>query len=443
MGVSEATEKAIQNIRSMTGGTRGMASNAPSAYASRQKRYFDEATSLFIRQYAKYASDYVSARVQGLLQDDFYAWTTQTIRMADVITAKSANTRMMDDHKIILFDNPAIGYMPPGAKLETMGSTWLSVNPQNISSPVAGGLVRRCNAVWKHLDFYGNILSEPLIVNKSTALANDNDEQDIVLITKGYFDMTVQYNDQTAQLKQNSRLILGAAAYAITGYSAFTQEFTDDYNSVHLLNFTLRYEEPNDTDDMLNRVAGGKAFRWDITIAGTGTIINGMTTQLTAESKRNGTSVTTTEQNPISYVWSSDRLDVATVDATGLVTAIAPGTCVITAALEQNPDITATFVITVEEAESGETAVRFASTIPSMLTPYTAIRLTAEVIAGGEVTQDIVKWTFGGADTSAYTTEVDGNTVTIRCWQGSVKPLQVTASYGETMDTARIELRGI
>ena len=441
--MSDTVNKAIKNIQSMNGSTYSGESNEPLAYSDRRKRYFDEATSVFLKKYARYASDYMSAQVQGLLKDDFYAWTTQTVRMADIISAKSASIRMIDDHKIVLFDNPAISYFPPGAKLETMGSTWLSINPQNISSSVSGGLVRRCNAVWRHLDFYGNVLSEPMIVEKSRALSSESDAQDIVLITKGYFDVTVQYNEETSQLKQNSRIILGSSAYAITGFSDFIQEFTNDYNSVRLLNFTLRYEEPNETDDMVNYVAGGLTFQWDITISGTSTISEGMKSQLTATSSRNGVVVASSEQYPINYIWTSDLPDVASVDTTGLVTAVGPGKCNITAALEQNPTITETYEIVVEESGAGADVVRFVSTIPNLITPYTAFSLKAEVIVDGTVTENVVTWTFSEADTQAYTTEIDGNTVEIHCWQGSVTPLVITASYGESAITAQIELRGI
>lgn len=169
--------------------------------------------------------------------------------------------------------------MRQGTKINTMGCTWLVTNPSNLSNTVGNGIAQRCNAVWNYLDYYGNVMSEPIVVENLRAHASTPDDQQSALITKGYFVLVMQYNEATAQLDTNSRIILGTAAYVITGYSDFSQEFTGDYSTIRLLSFDARYEEPNYViDDMENHVAGGKTFSWEIGISGPPSLKVGTTT---------------------------------------------------------------------------------------------------------------------------------------------------------------------
>lgn len=432
----------IKNANLISGNLKPVISNEPEQYHNRQKQYFADETSAFVKRYAKYASDFVDAEVQGLDPTDFYAWQKQRVRMADIVRPTAAATRIIDDHKIVLFESNNIDYFPAGAKLVTMGSTWLAINPQNISNVVGSGLVRRCNAVWNYLDYYGNICSEPIIIQKPNTLANENDEQAYVLITKGYFDVIAQYNPATAQLGQNSRIILGSAAYAVTGFSDFISEFTGDYDSIHLVYFSLRYQEPNETDDLVNHVAGGNEFTWNIEIEGKPVLAVGDTVKLSALSVRNGGNVISTSQFPIGYIWTSSNVNIATVDVNGNVTAISEGNCIITATLQQNCKHKASYEITV--AGSAYTPhVEFLSTVPAALQAYEETEITAVYYENGKATPDTVLWDFSGADEAAYSVNINGSSISIRCWEGSVNPLQIKAICNGVEITAEIKLEGI
>ena len=221
-----------------------------------------EAATEFVHKYAKYATDYFDADVQGLDPNDPDGWETVQIRMADISTVSAATLRRQDDYKIILFADESIDYVRLGTKIRTMGSMWLVVNPQNISSAVGCAIIQRCRTVWNWLDWYGRMQSEPLCVEKGELLSNDSDMQEYALITKGYVNVVCQRNEATKNLATNSRIILGSGAYKITGFGDFTQEFTGDYDSVRLLEFAARYEPPNlEIDDMERHIAGGNGRR--------------------------------------------------------------------------------------------------------------------------------------------------------------------------------------
>lgn len=433
----------IRNIGVMSGDCRGTGKNSPAQYSGRKRQYLGSGSACFINQYAKYASDFFEAQAQGLDPKDFSAWRTVALRMSDIVKPSAFMTRNADDYKKILIADRDADYIPPGAKFVTMGSTWLCINPENISSASGTAAVQRCNAAWNHLDWYGNVLSEPIAVEQQLAKASTPDEQDYLLITKGYYDVKCQYNEYTAQLGENSRLILGGSAYMITGFTDFIQEFTGNYESVRLLQFSIRYEEPNaEIDDMENHVAGGKKFSWDIAVTGTPTMTVGNESVFTASSTRCGETVKTSSEHEITYLWTSSDASVAEIGENGDVKAVGTGECEITCTLAQNTEISGKMTVSVEEA-AAEPVVKFLGTVPSELDMYTSTIIKAAYFENGAEMQKTVTWTLSGTDAGCFRAAADGNRLTVTCYGGSTTPLAVTAAVGDVSATAEIWLRGM
>ena len=414
--------------------------NRPPQYKDRQNPYFVDPTARFIARYAKYASDYTACRMQGLNPEDFFAWTEQMIRLPDARKKGNAIDRPIDNYKEFLMVDPRIEYVPEGAKVETMGSTWLVTNPANISSAVGGGIMRRCNTTWNHRDWYGNLLKEPLVLENVKLNANANDFQETALMMQGYFNIIMQYNEQTKNLDVNSRLILGRMAYQLTGYTDAAQEFTGDEDSGHVLRFTARATEPDrEKDDMKNRVANAYPFSWEVNVGGRAVMNAGETARFTAASLRNGKKADGDPAHPTSYLWESSDEGVCLVDANGEVTAVGDGTCTITAVLAQNEAQRGAYTVSVATAVSG---VHFTADPPETLGAYQDAVLEAVYTENGAATGKRVTWSFEGADENAYSAATDGNRATIRCWAGSVVPLTVKASYGGYSAVASIVLEG-
>lgn len=434
--------KSIKNSLLTAGGLVSFSNNAPVQFGDRQQQFFSPETKTFTQVYARYASDFMEARVQGLDPENPFAWQTRRLRLADIVRPSAAIQRRFDNFKMVLFEDRDIEYITPGAKIETMGSTWLVVNPLNVSGSDGSGIVERCNATWNYFDYYGNLCKEPIVITNRRADANAPDPQESNLVTKGYFQVECQYNDFTAQINTNTRVILGSGGYQVTGYSDFLQEFTGDYDTVRILEFTLRFEEPNrEIDDLVNHVAGGKNFSWDIDISGAESIGVGSTVPFSASSIRMGETVESTEENPISYAWSSSNENAATVDADGNVTGVGEGTAVITAALAQNTDITES--VTVEITAGGQDGVRFTSPIPDSLAAFDDAVIEAAFFEGGVQTGEPIAWNLSGASQDAYKTIIGGNTVTIYCFKYSPSPLIVEAESGGYKASAVIRLEGI
>ena len=375
--------------------------NRPAQYNDRHNPYFGDPTARFVQAYGKYASDYTACRVQGLDSDpnNFYEWSEQLVRLADA-----------------------------------------RKNPANISSAVGGGIIRRCNATWNHLDWYGNVLKEPMVVENVKLNANANDFQETMLIMQGYFNITIQRNGETKNLDVNSRLILGRMAYQITGYADVAQEFTGDDESCRLLRFTARMTEPDrEKDDLVRRVANAYPFTWEVNVSGRAAMSAGEKAKFTAASLRNGEAADGDTEHPTRYLWYSSDESVCRVDPTGNVTAVGEGECTITAVLVQNEEHYGTYAVTVAESVSG---VHWQTDPVERLEAYGKTVLTAIYTENGAETGDAVEWTFTGAAEDSYTAEVDGSTATVYCWGGSVKPLTVTAACKGKSVSTDITLEG-
>lgn len=435
-------EAAIKNAALTAGAVSAVPNNSPPRYADKQFQYFAHETAKFVTENIRYATDFVLAKIQGLEPNDPNSWGDYYIRMADVVHPGAAMTRKIDNYKQILFEDPRIEYLRTGTKIQALGSYWLAVNPMNLSTAGASGIIQRCNAVWNYLDYYGNVISEPIIVENARAGANDSDYQSSGLVSKGYFNIICQYNEFTAQINTNTRVILGSAAWRVTGYADFRQGITGDYDSVRLLEFTVRYDEPNvDIDDMANHVAGGKTFSWDIPVSGVPEMIAGQTAQFTAVSERMGKTIENTDNQPITYTWASDNEEVAMVDSFGAVTALGEGTATITATLEQNCAISGAFSVTVSAA--GQTGVSFTTTPPTSISAYNEATLTAAYFEGGEETDNALSWEFSGADSGSYSYIVGPKSCTVYCFSHSTTPLTVTVGYGDYKKTTVIALEGV
>lgn len=417
--------------------------NAPAQYGDRQRQYLGDPSTEFVHQYAKYATDFFAARVQGLNPDAPYEWETTYIRMADIAPETASTLRKQDDYKNIMFADESIEYVPEGTKIEAMGSIWLVTNPQNISNAIGGGVIQRCRSTWNHLDWYGNLLKEPICVEKAILTANESDMQEYALITKGYVNITCQRNEETKKLNTNSRIILGSAAYHITGFGDYAQEFTGDYDSVRLLEFTARYEPPNEEiDDMARHVAGGRTFSWEIRVTGNPVVKVGATSLLTADSIRMGERIKPDCENPVSYLWESGNTDVVDIGLDGRVIGLSEGESTITCTLEQNREITASMKVTVVPAE-GENEVAFLGNIPDSIRAYESLTLEAAYFENGEQQDDKVSYSLFGADSMSYSFTQAGNTLTVNCWTASKMPLTIMATAGEYSTSVELGLEGI
>ena len=443
--MSNKSENYINASKKFFGMGKPVGTNTPTQYASRQKQYMAKRSIVFDNQRAYLSSDYFNAEVQGLNPDDFYSWVNTNIRLSDVSKTSSATaTKKTDDYKEVLLPEYHIDYFPIGAKIITAGNTWICINPSNISSVKTTALVARCNASYNSFDDFGNVVTEPIVVEKYSMLGNDNEKPNNLVLMDGYFNITCQLNDNTRRLHQNSRIMLGTNVYHITGMTDFIQEFTGDRNSCHLLTFTVRLEEVTDADDVTkNFIANGNNYSFSASISGISELNVGQTAQMTAHFKATYAEDLLPSSQEATWTWSSSDENVVTVDEDGVVTAKSVGNATIQAVMEQNTAISSQIELAVKQVNIAP-YVAFNGAIPSKLTQYGTIDITAAYYENGVETDNELTWKFGGANFMDYGYVIgeNGKEISLACFNASKEPLIITVEYGEYSAKISIELEG-
>lgn len=437
------SKKFIQNSSFATASIHVEKGHTPKQYGGLQHQYMGARGDLFIQERAQYSSDFVAAKIQGL-SSCFYDYTDVNIRLSNVSNKLRTNGKSDDDIKEILIADGGVKYIPPGAKLIAMGSTWIVTNTANIAAVNGKAIVERCNASYNSYDKYGNVVTEPIIVESKRMPGNKNTTPENIVIMDGYFEVKCQLNEITRELGINKRIVLGSLPYSITGFADFFQEFTGDRESVHIATFTARVDEPTELDDVaVNFVANGNAHTFEAEIIPEiDALTIGEEAALQAVFLRDDEIVNNTEQTPVFWQWTSDNTAVAKVVG-GKVTALAEGSATIRATLAQNKDVYASVSISVVQATT-EPHIEFKGLVPNAIQQYDASVINAVYYEGEEELPASIEWIFSGADESTYFAETsdDGEYCTIQCLKPSDTPLIVTASCNGVSKTAEIGLEG-
>lgn len=409
--------------------------NGQSIQTGLKKQYFAYETQAYAEQVGEYASNVYETECQGLDENDWYRHVPVIIRSSSAAQAGTGEI-MPDDWQRIHIIKPAnMSYIPQGAYLNFESNWWIVYKTKNVATVLGDAIVRRCNAVINLLDFYGNIVAVPMSFAKMGTQGNAPHVSENSIIAKNYISCICQLNKVTEKLTENSRIILGKAAYSMRGLNDFTREFTNDPDSVHLLSFTIERTEPLAQDSMEKQCADYHSFRWDIVLTAKENMPVDGTQQIAVQSIRNGSMVESSEEHPIDYLYKSSNTDVALVDADGFITGISEGTAEITVTLAQNRDIRQTISVVV--ADSGAEYVDFTTAPVSRIGELESVDISAARYLDGAATEDEVSFTFSGPADSCYKAVQTGeNTYTVTCYTASRIPLKIEISAnGQTEET--------
>ena len=415
-------------------------SNAPPQYKDRRKQYLSKSTKAFVQNRAKYSSDFVGAYVQGLDPADFFAYTPVKIRFSDCSAISAISKNKADDYKEILFENGNIDYIPAGAKIKTMGSTWIVLNPQNISSAICTAIVVRCNTSFNSYDPYGNIVTEPIFVSNEAMTGNTNVPAINLMLMRGYFNVICQLNENTKRLNQDQRFILGTKAYNITGFQDFVEEFTGNRDSVHLLNFFCHIEEPTELDDISeNYIANGKSYSFTAKLTGRNKmLLNGQSGKETVHP----IFVSNGEESDLSVTWKYESSDekILEVDAEGNVYARSAGKAKIKATMQENNSISAKLEIEVEEGDLYSVTEFVGYCKPKLRQNESAVYKASNFTNGLE-SENPVYYQFEGADPLFYSYVQNGKELTVTCLGYSEDPLLISAYSNGVSTKTPISIR--
>ena len=415
-----------KNMRTATAGTPAANYGSNSMRNDGQfKQYFRDETKQFMRQNIPMTSALYDAEMQGVNENDFYAWTPVKIRCSDLINPTTGE-HLTDDWQEIIVQNTNIDTIPVGAYVKFNDNIWIVVNPDDVGSVTGNTIVKRCNCTYNTLDYYGNVIRTPMSYSKGMALASANDVKEYINLPGTYQHIIMQLNDATKDVHNNTRMILGGEGYFLTGVTNFIRDYTLDANSCHIIRAECRLGEAQDVnDDLVNEVAQGLTFNWSISITGSEKMTLGATQTLTASSLRMG-QIPDAVNHPYDYLWESSDYSIVTVDEDGVCEAVGEGTATITCFLRQNTNVTATIEITASQSLTGA-YVEFVTDLPSELRAYDSVTCEAAYFVNGVKQSDTIVYAFEGADINCFGTEKTGNALTITCFAPSNEPLVVHA----------------
>lgn len=444
-------QKQIRNAGLFAGASPNPApvASGPNKYTGKQFEYFELPTSAHIWENAQYASNYFKAQVQGIIPGTFETERGAYIRCMDIVE-QTTGAKMPNDYQSIYFQDTRIKGLYTGAKVKFAGNTWLAISPFNISDPMSSSVIRRCNAIWKHLDYYGNVLCEPFIFQDARAQSTANEYLDYSVIPNWYQKCVMQMNEQTKELAYNRRIVLGSSVVEVRGLVDFITDFsgtnpegTENPEPTHVIFFDAQYQEPNlAIDDMERGIAGGKAFSWVLLPSFSAEMGASSTQQIVVNSLRNN-EAPDTDNHPVTYLFSSSDTSVLTVDMEGNVESVGEGKATITITLQQNPEIQTEIEITVSEEQPAMQFV-FTPELPDKLKQMQTYTGTVSIMQGGSAVATPISMTAYGATEQADVELLAGNAVTIRSYEASEIPLSIVFradAYG-LVYTKNIQLEG-
>jgi len=453
-----AFEKQVSDIALFAGTRLSPAYNPakPNPYRFRRKTYFEHSTNSFVWENAKYASNYYVAQVQGCIPGDFDAVRGANIRTMDIVE-QSTGTQMPNEWQCVFFQDPRIKGLYTGAKLWYAGNVWLCTAPKSVASDSANAVIRRCNAIWNFIDYYGNVITEPFVWNKSNANATSNEYLDYNSIAHDYQRCCMQLNDKTRHIRHNQRVVLGNGVYQVSGIVDFISDFGEvmDENGEfkqrqksesHIMYFDLYKTEPlAGVDDMENEVADALKFGWKIGISAAQSVQVGQTVNLGAYSLRSDAEsedvlVESTDEHPISYSYHSLDDSVLTVDSEGNITAVVAGSTYITITLDQNDSIVGSFLFFVTEA--ARDWLTLTPELPDSLRMFESVTAEVRYTVNGVETTEGITLTATGPNDYCYSATLEDGVLNINAYYPSDKPLVITITAGAYSLTKTIRLNG-
>ena len=222
------------------------------------------------------------------------------------------------------------------------------------------GIIQKCNYNIK-FNFQGTIKQFPAIADSKVF---DVETNQYLSVPAGKIVVTMQSNADSENIKINDRFIKMKNAWKVSGI---------DRTKNGLLILWCDLDSITSSDDVVNEVANAGDYVYTIEIikGETSSIQEGSTLQLNAVVKLNG--------NPVdnkTVMYSTNNPSIATVDASGLITGISAGKCIITASLAENPNVYDTISITVTALPEHNYAVTISgstSIVKTKTATYTAV----------------------------------------------------------------------
>ena len=321
------------------------------------------------------------------------------VTTAAVVMEAEAQIGPYDD-KIIIAKNE----LKRGDLITYEQKTRLIYYPVDHRTKSYAGRARECNQKIA-FNYSGDVQWFDVIMESQTY---DIEEGKVISLPEGKVEVWIQENVESIKVSLNQRFLLTNQAYQVTGidrtipglmrlvceltqsnqYDNFTLEIADYYRYVHEYTITINNAQPIG-------------------------ITAGNTVQLSTTVKDNGTVI---ETKTVTY--ESENSQIATVDSSGLVTAVAEGTVNIVAKLSDDPTVTQTASVVVAQTPPASYSITLSGN--ATLKVGFARTVTATIYAGTAAVSDkSVTWSIrnedGSSTVKATLSEQTGTTCKVQC----------------------------
>lgn len=245
------------------------------------------------------------------------------------------NSDVKDQQDIISqFDNP----INAGDTITWNSEKWLIIVKDDMTDIYHKGTISKCQSSIKWLDSNG-YQKETYFTFRSDNLTNFGlDEGRIIDSGNERRHILIPSNVDTRKIKKNKRFVIDERVWKVTAVDRLKKG---------LVYLVLQEDDINEAVDRIDLGIAdytGNVANYTVTITNGNSFSMraGTTLQLQAEVKNNGNIVSR------DVVWSVSDETIATVDESGILSAIANGTVIVTAKLAEDLSVNDTTVVTVQ-----------------------------------------------------------------------------------------------
>lgn len=368
------------------------------------------------------------------------------VRIAHVINAETG-LKLGDDWKTLYFKPRHTVEL--GRYYFFEDNYWLVINTELTKNLTQTCTIRRCNNTLRWIDeATGAYYSEPCTIEPLVKEPRDYFTQGSPFTTPGGFlHINSQFNTRTNLINENQRFMFGNeghwTAYKVigTGLNDFRNEQTLDNNSAKIITIDLIANFVNDDlDDVVNGVADAYTNLYTVSLNHSSAQgAPSSTIQLQESILYNGVSVTRNME------WSTSNANVATVSASGLVTLITNGSCIITAnILNSSASAACTILVSASPAVNNDIVISPDSNyiLEGLQKSYSVYLYRNDVIQADAFT---ITCNGSNVPVANYTfAQTDGNHFSItNNLRDDSSHLIITCTSGSNVSTRNIYLKGV
>lgn len=282
---------------------------------------------------------------------DIQSIDRDTFLQTDILTrvTKASKTKNIalncseDDIRQIIFQD--ISYQPQlGDMFYFSNYYWIVIDTDNIISPTASCIVRKCNNIIKYKNNNLNFIQSCVIqeIGKNNMKVEEETE---ILTPDATFLLVVAYNHNTRKLMLNTRFLFGDFAYRVNGI--------DTVSMIGLIKLKIQLDDIRENlDDFVTGYADNSLLKTDdyslnIINKDFKAKVGDNPIQLNIELFDNRIKEAS---QVIDFIYQSDNEKICTIDNNGLVSFIGVGVCNITVKYKKDETVMSNINITVEPA---------------------------------------------------------------------------------------------